>query len=98
MNPLFKLTPCCAGLALALALAGCAKNQVTNPTQTAAGGWSQTSGPARGTIAALLVRGTSVFAGTWGGGVFRSTDDGATWRDVNIGLGSWDVRALALSD
>jgi len=82
---------------LGFALSGCAEKAVTQPNQTAAGGWLQTAGPARGTVAAVLVTATGMFAGTWGGGIFRSTDDGASWRDVNAGLGSWDVRALAIS-
>ena len=28
-----------------------------------------------------------LYAGTWGFGVFKSTDDGATWTEVNTGLG-----------
>jgi hypothetical protein len=30
--------------------------------------------------------GTNLFAGTWGNGVFLSTDDGTSWNDVNNGL------------
>ncbi|HEX2171117.1 MAG TPA: hypothetical protein VHL09_01555, partial [Dehalococcoidia bacterium] len=40
---------------------------------------------------------TTLFAGVWGGGVFRSTDKGATWTAVNTGLESRLIRSLALS-
>lgn len=36
------------------------------------------------------------YAGTLGGGVFKSTDGGATWSAVNTGLTATDVRALAI--
>ena len=39
----------------------------------------------------------SVFAGTLGGGVFRSSDNGATWMVKNNGLTATDVRALAVN-
>jgi photosystem II stability/assembly factor-like uncharacterized protein len=43
-----------------------------------------------------MVRGPSyVFAGTLGGGTFRSADNGETWTPVNNGLTATDVRALA---
>ena len=27
-----------------------------------------------------------IFAGTWGGGIFRSTDNGESWTEVNTGI------------
>src|SRR5438876_10121863 len=39
---------------------------------------------------------TTIYAGTTGGGVFRSTDGGVTWSAVNTGLSNLDVRALAI--
>jgi hypothetical protein len=36
-----------------------------------------------------------IFAGTGGGGVFRSTDNGGSWAPVNVGLTNLDVRSLA---
>ncbi|UBF28583.1 glycoside hydrolase [Kovacikia minuta CCNUW1] len=35
-----------------------------------------------------------LFAGTAGGGIFRSADDGNTWRDMNQGLNDLHVTAL----
>jgi photosystem II stability/assembly factor-like uncharacterized protein len=39
----------------------------------------------------------TLFAGTRGGGVFRSTNRGDTWQRVNIGNADADIRALVLS-
>ncbi len=49
--------------------------------------WEQTNGPEGGYISSFAVSGTSIFAGTWWGrGIFRSTDNGASWVAVNTGL------------
>jgi photosystem II stability/assembly factor-like uncharacterized protein len=39
---------------------------------------------------------TTVYAGTSGGGVFKSTDGGNSWSAANVGLTALDVRALAI--
>lgn len=39
----------------------------------------------------------TLFAGTYGNGVFKSTDGGASWSAVNTGLTDLYVRALAIS-
>ena len=50
-------------------------------------GWTQTNGPYGGTVMALHAtpEGT-LFAGTGGGGIFRSTDGGDTWVSASEGL------------
>jgi uncharacterized protein (TIGR03437 family) len=58
--------------------------------------WVPTSGPEGGNILAFAVRGKAVFAGTQGGGVYRTTDSGVTWTRVNNGLTNI-VNALAVS-
>ncbi len=51
------------------------------------GGWVQTNGPYGGEILAIHETPKGVlFAGTSGGGIFRSTDRGDTWAPVNTGL------------
>ncbi len=59
--------------------------------------WEQTGGPEGGNIWCFAVSGTSIFAGT-DGGVFRSTNNGASWTAVNTGLmNSTSVYSLAIS-
>ena len=49
--------------------------------------WEQTNGPYGGEILAIHEAPKGVlFAGTSGGGIFRSTDRGDTWAPVNTGL------------
>ena len=51
------------------------------------GGWVQTNGPYGGEVRALYAAPKGVlFAGTWGAGIFRSTNRGNTWTPVNTGL------------
>jgi photosystem II stability/assembly factor-like uncharacterized protein len=46
-------------------------------------------------VLSFAVKGNALFAGTYGGGVFRSTDTGATWSAVNEGLSNTYVLSLA---
>ena len=48
--------------------------------------WVQTNGPAGCHITALAVSGSNIYAGTSYHGVFKSTDNGANWTEVNSGL------------
>lgn len=48
--------------------------------------WIQTTGPGGGNISTILVSGSYIFAGTRGGGIFRSTNNGTNWTAVNSGL------------
>jgi photosystem II stability/assembly factor-like uncharacterized protein len=48
--------------------------------------WQQTHGPYGGTINCLAVSGSDIFAGTTGGGIFLTQDEGANWSSVNMGL------------
>ena len=59
--------------------------------------WIQTSGPEGGYVGSLVVDGKYVFAGCiGGGGVFRSSNSGESWKRVNAGLTGTDIRALAV--
>jgi hypothetical protein len=40
---------------------------------------------------------TTLYAGTGDGGVFKSTDGGATWTANSTGLTNLDVQALAIN-
>ena len=49
--------------------------------------WVQTSGPEGGAVPALFLDGSNLFAGTYGGGIFRSTDGGTSWTQKINGIG-----------
>ncbi len=67
------------------------------PTRSDAG-WIQTSVNIRmDTCLCLAVNGTNIFAGTYGGGVFLSTDNGMSWTGVSTGLTDSLVNTLAVS-
>jgi ligand-binding sensor domain-containing protein len=59
--------------------------------------WVQTNGPEGGSATSFAVSGTNLFAGTYGGGVFLSTDNGTSWTPVNNGLWGTGVMSLAVS-
>ncbi len=48
-------------------------------------------------LSALEVSDTYLFAGTFGGGVYLSTNNGAIWTEINEGLMNIAVRSLAIS-
>jgi len=69
------------------------------PTVASAQTWTS-NGPEGGYIQALAIDPTTpatVYAGTPGGGVFKSTDGGASWAAVNSGLTNTNVFALAIA-
>ena len=58
-------------------------------------GWTQTKGPYGGTIMSLHTTPEGIlFAGTGGGGIFRSTDGGETWVSASEGLGVYEGNRL----
>lgn len=59
--------------------------------------WVQTSGPEGGSVPAIASDGTTIFAGTFGAGIFRSTDGGSTWEQKISGMGYQSVTAIAWS-
>jgi hypothetical protein len=62
--------------------------------QWAGAQWVATSGPSASTIT-IVVSGGNLFAGTGGGGVYFSTNNGTSWTAVNTGLTNLNVYALA---
>ncbi len=46
--------------------------------------WAHTNGPYGGNIRALVISGSTLYASAYRGGVFRSTDNGATWASVGL--------------
>ncbi|MCZ7557020.1 MAG: hypothetical protein M5R41_11535 [Bacteroidia bacterium] len=75
--------------ALATILAFCAV--LAFPVQAQ---WTQTNGPEGASVRAICASGSNFFAGT-GGGVYYTTNNGASW--VFKGLAHLDVNALAVS-
>ncbi len=70
----------------------------SQPSAAGFGEWTS-QGPYGGYIYTLAVDQADpdvLFAGTQGGGVFKSTDGGASWSPVNDGLRDLYVRALAI--
>jgi photosystem II stability/assembly factor-like uncharacterized protein len=59
--------------------------------------WVRTNGPYGGRITDLVASGATLFVGTLGGGVFRSTDNGTSWTEASNGLTDFDVYVLAVS-
>jgi len=60
--------------------------------------WQQCNGPYGGTIKALFVNGTTIFAGTGSNGVYKSTDNGANWISADSGITTKSAYAFALRD
>jgi len=67
------------------------------PTITAQAQWVNTNEPYAGTVNTLAVVGTDLLAGTNGGGIFRSSNDGFTWTAVDSGVTNHFVTAFAVS-
>jgi len=60
--------------------------------------WQQLNGPLGRDIQSLLINASGhIFAGTNGGGVFRSINNGGSWTQINIGLTNLDVEVLAIN-
>ena len=56
-------------------------------------------GPDGGTIVSVVYAPSSpnvMYAGTWGGGVYRSMDGGSNWEEANNGLGNLLINAMAV--
>lgn len=69
-----------------------------NPNAVAQDFWQRTNGPNAADIRALAINARGdIFAASYGGGIFRSTDNGASWTAVNNGLTNMDVQALAIN-
>lgn len=59
--------------------------------------WTETDGPDDDNITCFAVSGTNLFAGTSGMGVIRSTDNGASWKEVSQGISNTPVNALLMN-
>src|SRR5205814_10492592 len=59
--------------------------------------WTRSNGPWSATVMDILANGSNLFAGTRGGGVFRSTDNGSSWMPLDGGLTNSYVNSLGVS-
>ncbi len=55
--------------------------------------WTRTNGPNGGMVTSVISMDNILYAGTYGGGVFRSTDNGSNWEKT--GLVKEDIRLFA---
>ena len=60
--------------------------------------WQKTHGPYGGNIMALAVKDSAVFAGTDGGGIYKTTDNGANWVASTSNLASFAAYSFAVTD
>jgi len=60
--------------------------------------WSGTSQMGASITYSVAVLGNILFAGTYGGGVYRTTDNGVSWTGVNNGLDNQFVLALTIRE
>jgi len=59
--------------------------------------WQQTNGPDGGSILAFAINSNGhIFAGTDGAGMFRSTNNGESWDEINFGLTSTKIHVYSL--
>jgi photosystem II stability/assembly factor-like uncharacterized protein len=56
--------------------------------------WVRTKGPEGGVVQSFVRAGSSVFATVFGAGVFRSDDDGASWKPMGGGFAPSEIRSL----
>jgi hypothetical protein len=54
-------------------------------------------GPAGGLVRCFVSDGIQVFCGLGGGGIFRTSDNGAAWSSINNGLTTKDVKTLVFN-
>src|SRR5690348_2933013 len=58
--------------------------------------WQQSNGPTGGRVQTLAGSGSTIYAGGPTAGVFRSTDDGLTWRPANKGLENATINSIVI--
>ena len=59
--------------------------------------WIRTNGPEASSVRSFAINDSYIFAGTFGAGIFRSSDDGANWTAVNNGLTCNYIGGLTIS-
>ena len=64
------------------------------PSMSARCQWVQTNGPFSGEIVSLTALGSILFAGTEANGLFRSDDNGLTWKEASPDLNGYYMGGL----
>lgn len=60
--------------------------------------WGKVKAPFTGHITALAIdQGNRIYAATWGGGIYRSDNDGVTWTAYNTGLSNLYINCIKIS-
>jgi photosystem II stability/assembly factor-like uncharacterized protein len=60
--------------------------------------WIQSDyGVFEGTFSSITIQGENVIAGTYSGGIYRSTDKGLSWKQSNAGLSHYEIVSLTTS-
>ncbi len=60
--------------------------------------WVKTSYIAQGSVESIAVNGDTILVGSQSGGIYRSTDNGATWVEANNGLPSNTAEVSAIAN
>jgi len=58
--------------------------------------WKLCNGPFGGDISCFANSGTDLYAGTYYGGIFLTTNNGQSWRPVNNGLTNTNISSIAI--
>jgi hypothetical protein len=58
--------------------------------------WVASNGPQGGDVRSIVTIGNSIIAGTNGGGILRSTDNGSSWKPANNGISDQNVTAVVV--
>lgn len=58
--------------------------------------WGQMKTPGFNNITSIACDSNSVYIGTWGKGIFRSTDDGENWEPLNFGLDNLLITKISI--
>lgn len=59
--------------------------------------WTEATSIYGGSVSSLASDGTNIFAGTYLGGVFLSTNNGSNWTAVNTGLTNTTTQSIAIN-
>ncbi|MCU0412331.1 MAG: hypothetical protein MUF82_07360, partial [Bacteroidetes bacterium] len=59
--------------------------------------WKPAGTPPVGTVSSFVFVDATVYAGSFGGGMFQSSDEGTTWTEINTDLDNPYVTALSVA-